>query len=63
MKSTVPIGADKLPSECPKCSSEDLCIDNVEGLECMQCGCWFDSDPDGAIVWARASRPIELDLL
>jgi hypothetical protein len=60
MKSKVPIGDDKLASECPKCGGDDLCIDNVEGLECMTCGCWFDHAPDGEIIWARPVRPMEI---
>jgi hypothetical protein len=55
--------ADDLPAECPKCESDDLCIDNVEGMECMKCGCWFDTEPDGQLVWIRANRPADLDLL
>lgn len=59
MKTVVKIGDDKLPSECPKCNGTDLCIDNVEGLECLECGCWFDAEPDGTVIWARSSRPVE----
>ncbi len=60
MKTKVPIGEDNLPSECPKCEGEELCIDNVEGLECMNCGCWFDALPSGQILWARNSRPADI---
>jgi len=60
MKLKVQIGEDKLPSECPKCDGTDLCIDNVEGLECLECGCWFDTEPSGIVIWARAARPAEI---
>jgi len=60
MKKQVTIGDDKLASECPQCEGTDLAIDNVEGLECLECGCWFDTEEDGLVIWARASRPIEL---
>jgi len=60
MKTKVPVDANKLADECPSCGSDDLCIDNVEGLECMKCGCWFDNDPDGQIFWARRMRPTEM---
>jgi hypothetical protein len=63
MKTKVKMDAKGLPDECPKCASDDLCIDNVDGMECMKCGCWFDAMPDGQIIWARASRPVELDFL
>jgi len=63
MQRKVKIGKDGTPDECPKCDSDDLCIDNVEGMECMKCGCWFDADTDGNIIWARTMRPMELDLL
>lgn len=65
MKRKVKMGKGKIPipQECPRCDSDDLCIDNVEGMECMKCGCWFDTDPDGSIIWARATRPIDLDML
>jgi hypothetical protein len=59
---TIPM-KDDLPAECPSCSSDDLCIDNVEGMECMACGCWFDAEPDGTVIWARMSRPADMDLL
>jgi len=52
-------GKVKIPEECPKCGSEDLCIDNCEGMECMECGCWFDCDPCGTVIWARSARPNE----
>lgn len=60
MKKSVKIGDDKLPEECPKCDGTDLCIDNVEGLECLECGCWFDAESDGTVIWARSSRPAEI---
>lgn len=56
-------GKHPLPAECPRCDSDDLCIDNAEGMECMKCGCWFDTEPDGSIAWARNARPIDLDFL
>jgi len=60
MKSTVRM-EDDLPAECPNCDETDeLCIDNVEGMECLECGCWFDAEPDGTIIWARRSRPVDL---
>jgi hypothetical protein len=52
--------ADNLPTECPRCESDDLCIDNCEGMECMKCGCWFDTEPDGSLLWARDARPFDL---
>jgi len=55
--------ADDLPAECPRCESDDLCIDNVEGMECMNCCVWFDTEPDGTVIWVRNNRPAELDLL
>jgi hypothetical protein len=65
MKRKVKISRGKIPipKECPKCASKDLCIDNVEGMECMDCGCWFDTDSDGTVIWARLIRPVELDML
>lgn len=63
MRTEVPIGDDKLPSECPRCSGEDLCIDNVEGLTCESCGCWFDTTQDGKVIWIRNSRPVDLDFV
>lgn len=60
MKRKLKIGDDQLPAECPNCDSTDLCIDNVEGLECMECGCWFDAESDGTLIWARGSRPAEI---
>ena len=63
MKRQVKMTQEKhpIPAECPKCGSDDLCIDNVEGMECMKCGCWFDALHDGSIEWARNSRPVDLD--
>lgn len=55
--------ADDLPCNCPRCDADDLCIDNDEGMECMECGCWFDTEPDGTVIWARNNRPADLDLL
>ncbi len=52
--------SDGTAAECPRCGSDDLTIDNVEGLECMECGCWFDTEPDGTVMWARADRPPDL---
>ena len=60
MKTNVPVAANGLADECPKCGSDELCIDNVEGLECMKCGCWFDTTPEGQILWARTMRPMEM---
>lgn len=56
-----PYSGFRLAIECPRCSSDDLCIDNNEGLECMSCGCWFDTDQSGNVLWARDSRPADLD--
>lgn len=60
MKKKVKIGDDGLAAECPMCDGTDLCIDNVEGLECLSCGCWFDAMDTGLVIWARTSRPAEL---
>jgi hypothetical protein len=53
---------NELPAECPRCEAEteQLCIDNDEGMECLDCGCWFDAEPNGTIVFARHSRPVDL---
>lgn len=53
---------NELPAECPncECETEQLCIDNDEGMECLDCGCWFDAAPDGTVLFARASRPSDL---
>lgn len=59
MKSKVRM-EDDLPAECPKCESTDLCICNDNGMECIECGCWFDTEPDGAVVWAYGSHPERL---
>jgi hypothetical protein len=63
MKKIVKIGDDHLPEECPKCEGTDLSIDNVEGLECLECGCWFDTEENGQVIWARASRPADIDFI
>lgn len=63
MKHKVKLDKKGLPDECPRCESDDLCIDNVEGMECMKCGCWFDTETDGSILWARDARPMDLDFL
>jgi hypothetical protein len=63
MKSPIKMDDDGIPAECPRCQGEDLCIGNVEGMECMDCGCWFDAMPDGIVMWARNSRPVDLDML
>jgi transcription initiation factor TFIIIB Brf1 subunit/transcription initiation factor TFIIB len=54
-------GKSPIPNECPNCGGDDLCIDNVEGIICEECGVWFDAQEDGTIEWVRASRPQELE--
>lgn len=61
MKLKVNMDATGFPMECPRCESDDLCIDNVEGMECMKCGCWFETEFDGSLLWARDARPQDLD--
>lgn len=63
MKRTVDMipGQVPIPKECPKCESTDLCIDNAEGMECLTCGCWFDTEVNGTVIWARLNRSVELD--
>lgn len=51
-----------IPQECPRCDTADLCIDNVEGMECLSCGCWFETDTEGHVIWAYLNRPTELGL-
>jgi len=64
MKRAVKVDINGLPVECPRCDSDNLCIDNVEGMECMKCGCWFDTlDSSGTIIWARDARPMDVDFL
>ena len=47
--------------ECPRCKSKELCIDNVDGYTCMDCGAWFDLDEDtGKTVWAYDHKPNEI---
>lgn len=53
--------ADDLPAECPKCESDDLCICNDDGMECMRCGCWFNAEDDGSLIWAYGSHPVSID--
>jgi hypothetical protein len=52
---------DGLPNECPSCEGTDLCIDNCEGMECMECGVWFDCAEDGTVLFMRANRPFDID--
>ena len=59
MKTNITLDDDGLPNECPKCSSSDLIIDNVDGMECADCGCWFDVDDDGNVIWAYDNKPTE----
>jgi len=59
MKAKVPVDEHGIPDECPRCGSDDLCIDNIHGMECMNCGCWFDCDSVGAVQMAFDSRPMD----
>lgn len=63
IKRKVRLGEDGLARECARCDGpeDELCIDNVEGIECLSCGCWFDYMDDGTVIWARQSRPLELE--
>lgn len=60
MNRSVPIDDQDAPTQCPKCEGEDLCIDNVDGYECLSCGCWFDIESNGRVIWARPERPMEM---
>ena len=60
MKNPVKVDGEQIPTECPRCESDNLCICNDEGMECMECGCWFETEPDGSIIWAYASHPVSL---
>lgn len=61
MKTVVKVDSDGLADECPKClDTENLCICNDDGIECMSCGCWFSTDDSGSIIWAYNSHPIEV---
>lgn len=55
---------DGIPSQCPNenCESQanrddSICISNIDGYECMTCGCWFDTDNEGCVEWAYESTP------
>lgn len=60
MKEKIAIDGEGLPDECPKCESDDLYICNDNGMECMECGYWFDADLDGVVIWAYASHPLDI---
>lgn len=62
MKREVSLSQEKIPQECPCCGKDDLCIDNVEGMECLTCGVWFDTDNEGNVIWVRSNRPMDLGL-
>jgi len=49
-----------IPDKCPECGSDDLCIDNELGMECMNCDCWFDTDSVGLVLWAYERKPMTL---
>ena len=61
MSDKVKLDDDGDPAECPRCHSDDLCICNDDGLECLACGCWFDCLPDGTLLYARDNHPGDVD--
>ncbi|RPH75956.1 hypothetical protein EHM76_00310 [bacterium] len=50
--------------DCPKCGNTDtneVAVSNIDGYECMKCGCWFDRDEtDGSVRFAYESHPLEI---
>lgn len=67
LKRTLKTDEDNIhPIECPKddCPSRDepdkdpICVSNIDGYECMICGCWFEAYR-GELEWARDNLPQE----
>lgn len=44
-------------NKCPKCESVEVSYSNIEGYECMECGCWFDRDDSGDLCFMYDSSP------
>lgn len=53
---------DGHPTQCPNeaCHAPDeICINNINGFECMSCGWWFDTDKNGVVEWCYSEVPNE----
>lgn len=59
------VDEDNHPIECPNEScdappdDDPIAISNIDGYECIQCGCWFEAI-DGEVEWAYESAPSPL---
>ena len=65
MKRKLRVNDDNHPMECPdeRCDpnahgedDDPIAISNIDGYECMNCGCWFEAI-DGDVEWAYESVP------
>ena len=51
---------DTVPN-CPRCESDNVAISNIEGYECIDCGCWFDvNEETGRVEWSYDHCPSEV---
>lgn len=63
MKRKLKTDENNHPVECPNqelCDSEmddPISISNIDGFECVDCGCWFDTDEAGNVLWAYDEVP------
>lgn len=48
------------PMNCPNCNYTRFTIDNAYGLIYEKCGCWFDCDDEGELLYAYENRPKSL---
>ena len=46
-----------MSDKCPRCQNEDPTISSIDGYECDDCGCWFDRDEDGDLIFAYDHLP------
>lgn len=63
MKHKLKTDENNHPVECPNlelCDTEmddPISISSVDGFECVNCGCWFDTDDEGNVLWAYGEAP------
>ncbi|MFW6046337.1 MAG: hypothetical protein ACOCP4_00840 [Candidatus Woesearchaeota archaeon] len=51
---------DGFPLNCPNCNHTRFTIDNSDGLICQNCGCWYDCDDEGELLYAYEKKPASL---
>lgn len=76
MKNEITI-VDEHPDQCPReicdANGDDIAISNIDGYECMKCGCWFETisnsrkgetaptkDYTASVEWAYHEAPMHL---